>query len=382
MKSLGIVFLVLQIAGFAQAIKTPNSTWAPTAVRPQPGANAAPAATTPPCSRSPVCDPKQGITRNELQRVLWQQVMPGQTKPYVFSYPLTLLDGGGGASSVAITSKGEFWVFQRNSPGHPQLFKFDHDHKMVLALGDDVIGYQEKPHGAKVDPEDNLWICDEAGATVTKISPEGKVLLRLGMKGRRGDWDESKGQRLLWEPLDVAFAANGDVYISEGHGAESPNDIDSADPANNLGVARVLHLDKNGKFLNQWFGNTVGQGKFSMAHGIAVDPRTGNVWIGDREQYRIVIYTGAGKFVKTVQMTSLTCGIAFDPRGNAWLATGQDGQILRIDENGVVLGAIGSGSGTGSGQFLEANYMVWDKQGNLYVGDTILPRVTMIVAGN
>ena len=69
----------------------------------------------------------------------------------------------------------------------------------------------------------------------------------------------------------VAFAPNGDVYIAQGHGNESPNDTDSDDPANNIGAARILRLDKNGTFINQWYGNEVGQGKFSSAHGLAVD---------------------------------------------------------------------------------------------------------------
>jgi hypothetical protein len=41
-----------------------------------------------------------------------------------------------------------------------------------------------------------------------------------------------------------------------------------------------------------------------------------------------------------------------------------------------VLGAIGGGSGTGDGQFNEANYFTVDKQGNIYVGDTGIARVT------
>jgi len=69
-----------------------------------------------------------------------------------------------------------------------------------------VIGYQEKAHGMAVDAEDNLWICDANGATVMKLSPEGKLLMTIGSKGHRGDWNEAKGQRLLWQPLMVAFA--------------------------------------------------------------------------------------------------------------------------------------------------------------------------------
>ena len=77
-----------------------------------------------------------------------------------------------------------------------------------------------------VDAEDNVWITAASSATVMKISPEGKLLLTLGQRGRRGDWDEAKGQRLLWQPVMIAFAPNGDVYIGEGHANESPNDTD------------------------------------------------------------------------------------------------------------------------------------------------------------
>ena len=326
------------------------------------------------CSHSPVCDNRLGGTRQALQRVEWKQTMG-----YTYAYPFDLPQGGGGATGVGIDSKGNLWVFQRNAPGKPQLFEFDRNYKPIRAIGDDVIGHQEKAHGIAVDAEDNVWICDANGATVMKLSPQGKLLLTLGVKGQRGDWDEAKGQRLLWQPLDLAFAPNGDVYIGEGHANESPNDTDLS-PTNNVGAARVIHLDKNGKFINQWYGNSIGQGKFSMVHGIAVDPANGNVWLGDREQYRLVVYTGDGKFVKTVQMRNLMCAIAFDPHGNLWVASGQDGQILRIDQNGNVLGAVGNGSGTGEGQFIETNYMAWDKQGNLYSGDTSVGRVTEMVA--
>ncbi len=328
----------------------------------------------PPCSHSPVCDNRLGGTRQALQRVEWKQ-----TLGFTYAYPFALPPGGGGVSAVAINSKGDFWVFQRNAAGKPQLFEFDANHKLIRTVGEEVIGHQIKAHGMAVDAQDNVWICDESGATVEKISPEGKVLITLGIRGHRGDWDETKGQRLLWEPLDLAFAPNGDIYIGEGHANESPNDTGSDDPTNNIGAARVIHLDKSGKFINQWYGNSVGQGKFSMVHGIAVDPRNGNVWLGDREQYRLVVYTGDGKFVKTVQMRNLMCAIAFDPHGTLWVASGQDGQLLKIDQNGNVLGAVGNGSGRGPGQFIETNYMAWDKQGNLYTGDTSVGRVTEMI---
>jgi sugar lactone lactonase YvrE len=230
-----------------------------------------------------------------------------------------------------------------------------------------------------IDAQDNIWICDENGDTVMKLSPEGKLLMTLGVKGQRGDWDEAKGQRLLWQPLHLAFAPNGDIYIGMGHANESPNDTDKS-PANSSGAARVLHLDKNGKFINQWFGNNAGQGHFSMVHGIAVNPSNGNVYIGDREEYRIVVYDGNGRFIKTIQMRNLVCALYVDPHKQLWIATGQDGQIFKIDWDGNVLGAIGNGPGRGEGQFTESNYMAMDSHGNLFTGDTGAGRISEMVA--
>ena len=337
---------------------------------------AAPSAgAVPGCSRSPLCGRRGGTPRQSLQRVQWKQTMG-----YTFTYPYLLPPGFGGVPSVALDSKGNLWVFQRADVGKPQLFKFDPNHKLILEIGNDVLGYKNKAHGMAIDAEDNVWITAAGSATVQKISPEGKLLLTLGQSGRRGDWDEAKGQRLLWEPVMVAFAPNGDVYIAEGHGNESPNDTDLEDPANNIGASRIIHIDKNGKFKNQWFGNEVGQGKFNSAHGLAVDPTTGDVWIGDREDYRIVVYSGDGKFLKTMQMRNLVCALYFDSKGNPWMGSGQDGQFLKLTRDGKVIGAIGNGMGIGHGQFIEASYWVMDKQDNLYAGDTSVGRVTKMVA--
>jgi DNA-binding beta-propeller fold protein YncE len=339
------------------------------------GRGAPPTTGTPGCSRSPLCGRRGGIPRQSLQRVQWKQ-----TLGYTFTYPYNLPPGFGGVPSVGLDSKGNLWVFQRADRGKPQLFKFDPNAKLILQVGEDVIGYQEKAHGMAIDAEDNVWITAAGSATVMKISPEGKLLMTIGTRGRRGDWDEAKGQRLLWEPVMVGFAPNGDLYIAEGHANESPNDTDSDDPANNIGAARIIHLDKTGKFINQWFGNEVGQGKFSSSHGFAVDPTNGDVWIGDREEYRIVVYNSEGKFLKTMQMRNLVCALYFDSHGQPWMASGQDGQFLKMNRDGQILGAIGNGMGIGPGQFIEASYWVMDKQDNLYAGDTSVGRVTKMVA--
>jgi len=94
---------------------------------------------TPACSRSPVCGNRLTPGRQALQRVQWEQ-----TLGYTFTYPYVLPPGAGGVPSVALDSKGNLWVFQRKAAGSPQLYKFDADYKLILQIGDDVIGHQER----------------------------------------------------------------------------------------------------------------------------------------------------------------------------------------------------------------------------------------------
>ena len=346
------------------------------------------AANVPTCVRSVICGPNNG------QGILWRpnpggvsdgvggwQRVEWRSDPlnmgYTVSYPYTLPPGGNGAVSVGVDSKDNLWVYQRSPVGAHALTKFGPDHKMLFTLGDDVLGHINKAHGMNVDAEGNAWITDPSSAVIMEISPQGKLLKTIGTKGKRGDWDEAKGQRLLWQPISIAFGPEGDMYIGEGHANESPNDTQSGDPENLSGAARVIRLDKNGKFVSQIYGNMSGAGKFTMVHDLAIDPRNGDLWIADREQYRLVVYNNEGQFMKTVQTRNLICNVAFDKNGDMWVGTGGDAQYLKMDRDGKVLGAVGNGPGNGEGQVGETGYIRWDSKGNMYTGSTGQARVTV-----
>jgi hypothetical protein len=343
-----------------------------------------PSSYPPPCEKSAICEMDGSIDGGVTdgaggRRVIWRQT----AQSYTFSYPFDLPKGAGNVSGVAVDSKDNVWVFARDKAPMPALFKFGPDHKLLFSVPVSVTDTSEpfRGHGMNVDAEGNVWICNEYGAVIKKISPDGKLLMTLGVKGHRGDWNEAKGQRLLWEPVQIDFGPNGDIYIFESHGDESPNDVGSDDPTNNIGVARVIHLDKNAKFINQWYGDQHGPGKFNNAHGSAVDPVTGDVWIGDRMDYRIVIFTANGHFIRTISTKNLVCALFFDKHpgpqfGRLWMGTGLDGQVLSIDRDATPLFAMGTRRGTAPGQIGEATYMASDTHGNLIVGDTTYPRVT------
>ena len=81
-----------------------------------------------------------------------------------------------------------------------------------------------------------------------------------------------------------------------------------------------------------------------------------------------------------MQMRNLVCALYFDSKGNPWMASGQDGQFLKMTRDGQIVGAIGNGMGIGHGQFIAASYWAIDKQDSVYAGDTSVGRVTKMVA--
>jgi hypothetical protein len=90
-----------------------------------------------------------------------------------------------------------------------------------------------------------------------------------------------------------------------------------------------------------------------MAHGFAVDPRNGDVYIGDREDYRIVVYTGTANFCGRMQTRNLICALYFDKQAICgWPQAGRP--FLKLTSRRPGAGRGRNGNGTGTGQFLES----------------------------
>ena len=213
-----------------------------------------------------------------------------------------------------------------------------------------------RAHGIKVDAQGNIWATDVGAHLVHKVDRTGKVLLTLGTKGEAGEWNEAAGSRKLNQPTDVAIAANGDVFVSQGH-TPGPN-----------GDARVLKFDKDGKFLAQWGGKGNEPGKFQVAHGLAIDPQ-GNLWVADRENQRIQVFTPAGAFVREMKFDGVPCSIAIGPQG-AFMVNGFAGQIVQMDLTGKVLAVMGK-PGKGPGEFGEAHVMAVSPKSEIFVADSV-----------
>jgi sugar lactone lactonase YvrE len=114
------------------------------------------------------------------------------------------------------------------------------------------------PHGVIIDDDDNVWIVDAGvaegkGNQIFKFSPEGEVLMTIGEAGVRGETEA-----LLNEPLDLAIAPNGDIYVADGHFAQESN-------------GRIVRFDRNGRFISAWGTKGDGPSQLDCPHPIALD---------------------------------------------------------------------------------------------------------------
>ena len=266
--------------------------------------------------------------------------------------PITLPEGTtiGASASVAFDAKGHLWVLNR---GPQPLAEFDADGKFIRAFGE---GLFMRTHGLRIDRDGNIWVTDVGAHYVAKMSPDGKTLMTIGTKGEQGEWNEATGSRRLNEPNDVIIAANGDIFIAQGHTPGAKGD------------PRVLKFDKTGKFITSWGGKGKEPGKFDVAHGIAIDAK-GLLWVTDRENQRIQIFDDKGTFVREVKVAGLPCGL--DIRKDAiFMVNGFAGQVVKLDLQGNVQAVVGK-AGNGVGEFGEAHFIAVSPKGDLWVADSV-----------
>jgi len=211
----------------------------------------------------------------------------------------------GGAPWAAVTAiemarDGGVYVIHRCSGNscagrtEPPILKFDKSGKLLKSWGSGLFVF---PHGATVDAQGNLWVTDAQiqngkGYQVFKFDPDGKILMTLGKPGVA-----SAEPGLFDEPTDVGVAANGDIFVTEGHsGGTAGND-------------RISKFSKDGKFIKSWGRKGTGPNELDSPHTIAIDSQ-GRLFVGDRNNNRIQIFDQDGRLLGTWRQFGRPSGIA------------------------------------------------------------------------
>ena len=200
--------------------------------------------------------------------------------------------------------------FQNSCAGReePPILKFDYEGELISAFGEGLFVF---PHGGTVDHEGNLWIADaqgndEIGHQVIKFSPEGEVLMTLGQKGVGGE-----GPNLLHSPNDVVIdPRDGDIFVVDSHRRGLNN--------------RIVHDTAKGEFIKEWGSEGSQRGQLSEPHTIAMDSR-GKLFVGDRENNRIQIFSQEGEFLDEWRQFGRPSGIFITADDRIFVADSESG---------------------------------------------------------
>jgi sugar lactone lactonase YvrE len=260
------------------------------------------------------------------------------------------------------------WLFDRcggescaGSPLAP-IFRLDASGKAVTNFGAGTVNW---PHGFYVDRDGDVWVTDGKagggkGHDVIKFSPDGKVLMTLGMPGMAGD-----GPDMFDTPSDVITARNGDIFVADGHGIMDGHTTND----------RIVKLTKDGKFIKAWGKHGSGAGEFDVPHSLALDS-AGRLYIADRSNSRIQIFDADGNFIAQWRQFGRPSSVAIDNNDLIYVADSQsDAKTNPGFQKGIRIGSVKDGKVTAFIPLTDAavgaaEELTADDSGNIYAGFT------------
>lgn len=238
----------------------------------------------------------------------------------------------GNVIGVDVDRSGNVWVFERcggdtcEGSKLAPILQFDASGKLLKSFGAGMFAF---PHGFHVDRDGNIWATDGPGKSgkgyqVFKFSPEGKVLLTLGKAGIGG---EAPGTFIY--PSAVVVAPNGDIFVADGHGADTNG--------------RIMKFSRDGKFIKSWGQKGTGRGEFGGMHAIAMDSK-GRLFVGDRGNSRIQIFDQDGKFLEEWKQFGRPSGTFIDANDTLYVADSQsDAKVNPGFQKGIRIGSARDG---------------------------------------
>lgn len=316
-------------------------------------------------------------------------------------WPMELPDNliMGQVGGLAVDSRNHMWILQRPASDTPDeigasltpprsqccfpakpVLEFDSAGKLLQSWGGEGKGFDwpKTEHAIHVETNGNVWISG-AGPTdrqVLKFTNDGRFLLQIGRPS--SDPFDSARTDILGRPAGIEVDEKArEVYIADGYGNK-----------------RVIVYDsETGAFKRMWgaYGNkpddtnpgayapsAAPDRQFRNAVHCVHIANDGSVYVCDRANDRIQVFTKQGKFVREFVIRPETLGL-----GSVWdlvfsrdneqrfifVADGENNVIWTLQRSdGKVLGQMGH-AGRNAGQFHFLHQIGSDSAGNLYTGE-------------
>jgi DNA-binding beta-propeller fold protein YncE len=332
----------------------------------------------------------------------------------------------GSVSGIAVDAQDRIWVVHRgvdslqaNEKGPalepwasmccfaaPQILAFDAAGSLISNWEPkDSKGYDwpANPAGIAVDAKGNVWVAGglatpslapagrggrgapgggrgdappapPADAQVLKFDKSGKFVMQIGKAGQAGN---NESQTNLNRPAGVAVDdATNEVFVADGFGNRRIAVFDASTGAfkRAWGAYGEKPSDEN---LAPYDPNAAPARQFRTVSCVKI-AKDGMVYVCDRQNDRVQVFSKDGKFQKEAFVSKTTTGdgsvwdVAFSPDQKLlYVADGHDKKIWVLDRASLdTVGSIGSG-GRYPGQFYGVGSVAVDSKGNVYTGENL-----------
>jgi DNA-binding beta-propeller fold protein YncE len=150
------------------------------------------------------------------------------------------------------------------------------------------------PQGMGVDQAGNSYVADQGNGRILEYSAAGRL-------------------RAVW-PI-AATGVNGPYLY--GVAVDRQDTVYTTDQLN----GRVLKLSSSGRVVARWGAAGSGPGQMRAPEGLAVDNRTGTVYVADTDNRRIQVFSVTGKYLGSSSARFVRpVDVAVDSRGSVYVA--------------------------------------------------------------
>ncbi|HEY1268873.1 MAG TPA: peptidyl-alpha-hydroxyglycine alpha-amidating lyase family protein [Candidatus Binatia bacterium] len=260
-------------------------------------------------------------------------------------------------AAVGVDGRDQVYLFTRGE--HPVIV-FDREGNFLRSWGEGVF---KRAHGITMGPDDTIYLTDDGDHTVRKCTLNGKILLTLGIPGKPAPY---QGGEPFNRCTHVALSPKNEIYVSDGYGN-----------------SRVHKYSPDGKLLFSWGEPGTDPGQFNIVHNIVSD-RDGYLYVADRENHRIQVFDGNGKFIDQWHNMHRPCALYMDSGREPLCYLGELGPSMAVNKEcpnlgprlsilskeGKILARLGDvRPGEALGQFIAPHGLALDSRGDLYVGE-------------
>jgi hypothetical protein len=223
-----------------------------------------------------------------------------------------------------------------------------------------------KPHQVYIspyDPDRHVWVVERGGGRgvnmqILKFTNDGsELVMRLVDPDHPRTRAEARanpnpGPYTYGDPAVLAFFPDGGFLLGDGYWH-----------------SRIVRYAADGEYLMEWGELGDGPGQFDLVHGVAID-RNRRVYVGDRTNNRLQLFTEDGEFIEEWPDISDPVGVYVDENDAVWVISARLNRILKYDTEGQLLyhfGVYGGTRGGFPGGLSRPHQLDVDQEGNLYI---------------